>query len=123
MNLNRTVVLVVDDEALQRWHAADLLAQAGYVVVEADDAMTAMRIMEDRGDVEILFTDIQMPGPFDGMELARRVHVRWPRVRLLVTSGQLEIDDTDLPDHGRFVPKPYQAGDLLGKMSGLIAPR
>ncbi len=117
------VVLVVDDEALQRWHAADLLAQAGYHVVEADDAATALRILEDRDDVQILFTDVQMPGAFDGIELARRVRARWPGVLLIVTSGQADFVGADLPDHGCFVAKPYHPGELLGTMSGLIARR
>ena len=114
------VVLVVDDEALLRWHASDLLASAGYKVVEADDAATALRILEARKDVKLLFTDVQMPGALDGLDLVRQVHERWPNVLLLVTSGGLSIADADIPDDGRFVPKPYREGDLLSKVSDMI---
>lgn len=114
------VVLVVDDEALLRWHAADMLSSAGYQVVEADDAATALRIMETRNDVRLLFTDIQMPGR-NGLDLAKEVHQRWPNVLLLVTSGGLQIADSDIPDHGRFVAKPYAETDLLHHVDGLIA--
>jgi CheY-like chemotaxis protein len=115
------VVLVVDDEALLRWHAADLLSSAGYQVVEADDAATALRIIEDRGDIRLLFTDVQMPGRQNGLDLAREVHERWPNVLLLVTSGGVQIADSEIPDHGRFVGKPYEERDLLKHVDGLIA--
>ncbi|WP_158808849.1 response regulator [Beijerinckia sp. L45] len=114
------VVLVVDDEALLRWHAADLLSSAGYQVVEADDAASALRIIEDRGDIRLLFTDVQMPGR-TGLDLAREVHERWPNVLLLVTSGGVKLADSEIPDHGRFVAKPYEERDLLQHVDGLIA--
>lgn len=114
------VVLVVDDEALLRWHASDLLASAGYKVVEADDAATALRILETREDVRLLFTDVQMPGALDGLDLARQVHQRWPGVLLLVTSGGVPLGNADIPDAGRFVAKPYREGDLLGQVSDMI---
>lgn len=114
------VVLVVDDEALLRWHAADMLSSAGYRVVEADDAASALRIMESRADVRLLFTDIQMPGR-NGLDLAKEVHQRWPNVLLLVTSGGMRVADEDIPDHGRFVPKPYAEVDLLHQVGDLIA--
>ena len=114
------LVLVVDDEALLRWHAADLLSSAGYRVVEADDAATALRILEDRPDVKLLFTDIQMPGALDGLGLARKVHERWPDVLLLVTSGGMRVGNGDIPDHGRFVAKPYAEVELLHQVGGLM---
>ncbi len=117
------VVLVVDDEALLRWHASDLLASAGYRVVEADDAATALRILETREDVRLLFTDVQMPGALDGLDLVRKVHERWPNVLLLVTSGGVDLVDDDLPDHGQFVAKPYGEGDLLAHVSTMIEAR
>ncbi len=114
------VVLVVDDEALLRWHASDLLASAGYKVVEADDAATALRILEERRDVRLLFTDVQMPGALNGLDLVRKVHQRWPNVLLLVTSGGMTLGNEDIPDDGRFVAKPYREGDLLGHVSDMI---
>ena len=121
--VNDPVVVVVDDEAVLRLHAADLLESAGYRVVEAADATTALTILEERQDVRLLFTDVQMPGPIDGMDLAREVHQRWPDVMLVVTSGDLDLHDSDIPDHGCFMSKPYRSGDLLGTVSRLIARR
>ncbi len=89
-------------------------------MVEADDAATALRILEGREDVRLLFTDVQMPGAIDGLDLVRQVHERWPNVLLLVTSGGVTVANGDIPDDGRFVAKPYCEGDLLGHVSDMI---
>lgn len=107
------LILVVEDEELLRLHAADLLEEHG--VVEARNADTALKVLESRDDVRLLFTDIQMPGARDGMDLAREVHQRWPHVLLVITSGQKKPAEAEIPDHGRFVAKPYRAADLLAR--------
>jgi CheY-like chemotaxis protein len=112
-NEKNPLVLIVDDEALLRMHAADLLEEAGYATLEAANADEALRILEQRPEVRLLFTDIQMPGKLDGLGLAREVHRRWPRILLVVTSGQIKPAKGDIPDRGRFVAKPYAAEDLL----------
>jgi two-component system, response regulator PdtaR len=81
------VVLVAEDEELIRLWAADVLQENGFSVLEAANAEAALRVLEARPEVRLLFTDIHMPGAFDGMELARRVHDRWPHVQLVVTSS------------------------------------
>lgn len=116
-----TTILVVDDEALLRLRAADLLEDAGYRVVEASDAASALKILEERPDVRLLFTDVQMPGECDGMRLAAKVHLRWPKVLLIVTSGRLNIANEDIPDNGRFIAKPYQDHVLVKQIASLIA--
>lgn len=118
-HLTPQVVLVAEDELLLRMSAADLLEREGYEVVEAGNATEAIRILEGRDDVRILFTDIQMPGGLDGLALAKLVHERWPEVLLLVTSGGVQVTDEELPDHGRFLPKPYGSDDLLTKLQNL----
>lgn len=117
------VILVVDDDALLRWHAAEILAGAGYGVVEADDAKSALRIIEGRPDISVLFTDVQMPGDDDGMTLAAKAHERHPSLLLLVTSGGLDISEQDIADHGRFLPKPYPDQVLLSEIKLLISDR
>lgn len=114
------VVLVVDDEALLRMHAADLLEGAGYRVIEAADAASALQILEARPEIRVLFTDVQMPGEDDGLALAQKVYERWPHVLLLVTSGGIELTHEDIPDDGRFVAKPYDA-EVVDHVAGLIA--
>ncbi len=79
-----------------------------------------MRVLEARPEVRLLFTDIHMPGAFDGMELARRVHDRWPHVQLVVTSGKIEPRAAEIPDEGRFLAKPYRAEQLVGHVQELL---
>lgn len=116
-HLTPQVVLVAEDELLLRMSAADLLEREGYEVLEAGNATEALDILESRDDVRILFTDIQMPGGLDGLELARLVHERWPEVLLLVTSGGMTVADDEIPDDGRFIQKPYASDDLLTKLN------
>jgi two-component system, response regulator PdtaR len=113
------LVLVVEDEELLRLHAANLLEDHGYRVIEAANAAAALKVLETRNDVRLLFTDIQMPGRIDGMDLARQVHARWPNVLLLITSGQILPTRAEIPDDGRFVAKPYRSYELLAHVDDL----
>jgi CheY-like chemotaxis protein len=74
--LSGKAILVVEDETLIRLWAADILEENGFSVLEATDADAALKVLESRPDVRLLFTDVQMPGSLDGMELARKVHRR-----------------------------------------------
>jgi CheY-like chemotaxis protein len=114
------LILVVEDQEILRLYAADLLEEHGFRVVEAQNAAAALKVLETRNDVRMLFTDIQMPGALDGMDLAREVHQRWPRVLLVITSGQKKPTEAEIPDHGRFVAKPYRAAELLGQVDDMI---
>jgi len=66
--------------------------------------------------VAVLFTDVNMPGELDGLDLARLVHKRWPAVRLIVTSGGSRVAPRDVPEDGRFLAKPY----LLSRVTALV---
>ena len=109
----RPVVLFVEDEMLVRLFGAEVLEAAGFEVIEAANADEALRELESRGDVQVLFTDIHMPGSLDGLQLARHVHVRWPGIKLLIASGRVRPDPEEIPDDGRFVPKPYEPKRLV----------
>ena len=71
-------VLVVEDEMVLRMRAVDIVEDAGFTSVEAVNADEAIAILESRSDIDLLFTDIQMPGSMDGLKLAHAVHDRWP---------------------------------------------
>jgi CheY-like chemotaxis protein len=103
----RPVVLIVEDEFLVRMDAVDMIAAAGFEVAEAANADEAIGILEARRDITVVFTDIQMPGSMDGLKLARAVRGRWPPIKIVATSGRVGIAETDLPEGGRFLPKPY----------------
>jgi CheY-like chemotaxis protein len=115
----RPVVLIVEDEFLLRMDAADMIAGAGFEVVEAATADQAIGILEARTDITVVFTDIQMPGSMDGLKLARAVRGRWPPIKIVTTSGRVRVDPQDLPEGGRFLPKPYSSLQVTGMLREL----
>jgi CheY-like chemotaxis protein len=117
----RPVVLIVEDEFLLRMDAVCMITEAGFEVVEADNADDAIEILEARRDISVVFTDIQMPGSMDGLKLARAVRGRWPPIKIVATSGLVDVGEKDLPEGGRFLPKPYQAKALADVLLELTA--
>ncbi len=107
---------MVDDEAVLRFLASDVLEESGFQVLEAENAKAALQVLADHPDVRVLFTDINMPGALDGLALAREVHARWPGINLVVTSGRLRPSDSEIPDSGRFVAKPYSPDALVNEI-------
>jgi CheY-like chemotaxis protein len=116
-------VLVVEDDGLVRFDAAETLRDAGYVVIEADDAEEALALINARDDIALLFTDINMPGHMDGVQLARRAHDRHPAICLLLTSGQVRPTKREIPVDGVFLAKPYSPNDMTRAVSRLLAWR
>ena len=117
----RTVVLLVEDEPLVRMCAADILEDEGFEVIEAATAAAALTILEKRDDVTAVFTDIDIPGGMNGLELAGIVHARWPHIALVVTSGVCRADN--LPGDGVFIGKPYAAAAPVRIIRELVRQR
>src|SRR5260370_20987769 len=86
-----TSVLVVEDEMLLRMRVVDMVEDAGYISVEAVDADDAFAILQSRSDIALLFTDIQMPGSINGLQLAHAVHARWPPIKIILPPGHLQL--------------------------------
>ena len=103
-----------------RMSAVDMVEDAGYTPLEAQDAAEAVAILESRCDVALMCTDIQMPGQMDGVGLAHAVHARWPVIKIIVVSGQLKLQDLDLPPRSRFLGKPLNAGEVIAEMRDMI---
>jgi len=103
----RRTVLVVEDEMLIRLLAADSLQESGFDVLEAANAAEALRILDEHDDVDVLFTDVNMPGPMDGIALAGLMHHRRPELGLIITSGLGAPDLADLPADSLYLAKPY----------------
>jgi CheY-like chemotaxis protein len=112
-------ILVVEDEELLRLYAADLLEEAGFEALEAADADAALALIRSRPDIRVLFTDIELPGKLDGMELARKIHEEWPHVLVLVTSGKQRPSRTEMADDGRFLPKAYTRDEVIREINTL----
>jgi CheY-like chemotaxis protein len=106
-------VLVVEDEPMVRMVAVDALSDCGLRLYEAADADEALEVIEEHPDIGLVFTDINMPGAMDGLKLVQRIHKLWPKIELIVTSGRERLLDRQLPDHGSFLPKPYQPSKLV----------
>ena len=115
----RPVVLVVEDEFLIRMHAAEMIEEAGFEVLEASNADEAVEMLEARFDIAVVFTDIQMPGSMDGLKLAKAVRDRWPPIHIVATSGFVDVRIDDLPNGGRFLPKPYSPAQVIGALHEL----
>jgi CheY-like chemotaxis protein len=114
------VILVVEYEMLLRMRAVDMVEDAGYTPVEAADADEAVAILEARSDIALLFTDIQMPGSMDGLELAHYVHKRWPPIKIILVSGQLQLSGSDILPDSRFFGKPLEANQMIAEMRDII---
>jgi two-component system, response regulator PdtaR len=113
----KAAILVVDDEAMLRFCAADALEEEGFEVIEAANADEALKVLANRPDVRLLFTDIQMPGKLDGLALARKVHEQWPRIKLVITSGRKQPSRAEIPDDGSFIAKPYRLGEVTAEVN------
>ncbi|TCL65851.1 response regulator [Rhizobium sp. BK251] len=99
-------VLVVEDEPLLLLAAVDLVEEAGFEALEASNAADAVPILETVPEVCILFTDIDMPGGMDGLNLAVSVRDCWPPMEIIVGSGMKMPRPDDLPSRGVFFAKP-----------------
>ena len=101
------VILVVEDEALVRFAAVGMLEDAGFRIIEAANGDQALELLAADSDVQLLFTDVNMPGATDGLSLARQVRGRWPHIDIMVVSARRLAQPEALPSGSRFEQKPY----------------
>jgi CheY-like chemotaxis protein len=118
----RPAVLVVEDEPLMLMDAVELVTEAGFEAIAAKNADDAIRILENRSDIRVVFTDVNMPGSMDGIRLAHAVRNRWPPIEIIVTSGLTVANVQELlPERGIFFPKPYTPAQIAGALHKLAA--
>jgi len=115
------VVLVVEDEMMLRMKVMDMVADAGYVPLEAVDADEALAILQSRSDIALMLTDVQMPGSMNGLELAHAVHERWPPIKIILASGQLKLSGSEIPLDSRFFGKPLQSAEIIAEMREMLS--
>jgi two-component sensor histidine kinase/CheY-like chemotaxis protein len=113
-------VLIVEDELILRMRAVDIVEDAGFTPIEAVNADDALAILESRSDIELLFTDIQMPGSIDGLKLAHAVRERWPSIKIILVSGQLTLTDADKPADSRFYGKPLDVKHMIAELHDMM---
>ena len=121
MNNGKAVVLIVEDSTIIRMGAVDLVLAAGYEALQASNADEAIRVLESRNDIDLVFTDVQMPGTMDGMKLAHYIRDRWPPVKLIVASGAAILEESSLPGGSSYFSKPYDDHAITDAMARLLA--
>jgi CheY-like chemotaxis protein len=116
-------VLVIDDEILVRVVIADYLRDCGYRVLEAGNAEDAVAILSSKLKVDIVFTDLELPGHSSGLELARWIRRRHPDVRVIVTSGVYSSAELagELCEAGPPIAKPYESDAVVQRIRSLGA--
>ncbi|MDP8996692.1 MAG: response regulator [Pseudomonadota bacterium] len=119
--VSSAVILVVEDHPIVRLNALDLVRDAGFEGIGAANADEAIRILEARSDVRLVFTDVEMPGTMDGFKLAHYIRDRWPPVHLIVVSGKAMPDQSGLPANTKFFPKPYNDNTIVEELTRLLS--
>jgi CheY-like chemotaxis protein len=115
-----TTVLVVDDDALTLMTAVMAIEDAGYMVISAHDAEGALRALRQHPQIAGLFTDINMPGVMDGLALAHETRRLWPAMQILLASGAVNPDESDMPARGQYLSKPYTPSQVVSSLHGLL---
>ena len=119
--MRQGTILVVEDDPMMRMDAALLFEEAGFETVEFECADEALAYVWERADqVTAIFTDVQMLGDADGVELASVVAASWPHIAVLVTSGYFQEPPDHLPSSARFLPKPWLPGQVLSHVQQAI---
>ena len=98
-------------KTLVRLAAVGTLEDAGFDMIEAANSGEAIELLEADSNVQLLFTDINMPGAIDGLALAREVHARWPHISIIVTSTR--STPPEMPAGSRYHQKPYSPATVV----------
>jgi DNA-binding NtrC family response regulator len=110
-------VIVVESEAIIRMEAVDMVRDAGYEAIDTSNADAAIGILHSQREIRAVFTDINMPGSLNGMELAHFISKRWPRIGLIVTSSPQQWDG--FPKNWRYIRKPYGGEHVAAALRSL----
>ena len=122
MSARAKTVLVVEDEALIRIIVTEALMGAGFAIREAAQADEALALLdESANEIDLVFTDVTMPGSMDGIELAHRVNSAWPHIAMIIASGKPLPVHADFPSGTQFIPKPYAIDEVVDQVQMLVA--
>ena len=116
------VILTVEDKFLISEYLRAILEAGGHTVITTFDADDAIRVLESRRDIELVITDVNLPGSMDGLRLAAAVRDRWPPIHLIVVTGRAAPKLSDVPSGSLIVPKPYGAADVLAAVGTFSRP-
>ena len=126
INANAETILVVEDEVLLREIECSILESCGYRVLEADSSSKALDVWDQQGEkIDLLLTDVVLPPGISGLDLAKRLRDRQPRLKVIFTTGKIDhqLDDKTLERmNARFLQKPYQHTDLVQLVDDALTP-
>jgi CheY-like chemotaxis protein len=116
-------LLIAEDDIFIRAMISEFLRDAGFDVAEAGNADEAVAIFESGAPIDVLFSDVIMPGSMDGSALARRVALDWPDTEVILTSGYSSalLDLEDRPKN-RVLAKPYRPLSVLAAILAVVDP-
>lgn len=113
--------LAVDDEAIIRTDACQILEEAGFRCMEAESGDEAVTVLNEHfASVVVLFTDVEMPGSVNGFALARYVAYHWPHIEIVVSSGNVKPTEGEMPAKAAFISKPFSAGVVHEELRRLL---
>lgn len=122
----KPTVLVVEDDATLRFLVAEALSLFDLNVVECATADDALQLLQQTNQVNLVLTDIRMPGQIDGLELAKLIWKHWPQLPVILTSGHMNLGAERLPEQSAFMAKPWTldqlhraVSDRLSRMDGV----
>lgn len=117
----RKRILVVEDELLIRLLVSDELRSAGFDVIEAADADEALTILGSLVRVDLIISDVRMPGSLDGLGLLAVVRETYPTIPVIITSGHVESRHAIADGAARFLAKPYGMNAVIGAVQMELA--
>jgi CheY-like chemotaxis protein len=117
---NVHTILVVEDEIILRFVACEFLRQAGFIVVEAANADEALPYVRTHPEVDLIFSDVRMPGTMDGLNLVRQLSLEFPHLRFVLASGDAApAKNSQVP----FFRKPYDLDEVVVSITQLLSFR
>jgi DNA-binding NtrC family response regulator len=114
-------VLIAEDEVIIRFALSDCLVDRGFKVFEVGSASEAIDVLEAEPDIDLVFSDIRMPGPLNGIDLAKWVHAHRPGLAIVLTSGDSRRTElvSDIQADEPFIAKPYDLQSVADRICDL----
>lgn len=122
VDVSARTVLIVDDEELIRLVLVDQFREAGFRVADADSADAAFKILtQPKGALDLLVTDVRMPGATDGLSLASWTRECLPQTKIMIISGYVSLDDVEAANaYDAFLRKPFLPARVLSVAEELL---
>ncbi|WP_374294475.1 response regulator [Sphingomonas sp.] len=116
-------MLVVEDEPILRLDAISMVEKAGFEAVEAMSSADAIRLLEERLDIRLVYMDLDMPRSRSGIEIAAAIRKRWPPIEIILTAAYFTRESVTLPERAEFYSKPIDHDEVVDAMHRLIGNR